>query len=102
MELEQAIKTKDEEATRREKRLEKNLQTEMQMQADAYEEQFDSMQNENHKIKNQNMFLETHMHEQRLEQERQNRLLSSTFYHLGQIQVQKDTQATEQIDWLDS
>ena len=43
------------------------------------------MQNENHKIKNQNMFLETHMHEQRLEQERQNRLLSSTFYHLGQI-----------------
>ena len=85
MELEQAIKTKDEEATRREKRLEKNLQTEMQMQADAYEEQFDSMQNENHKIKNQNMFLETHMHEQRLEQERQNRLLSSTFYHLGQI-----------------
>jgi len=31
MELEQAIKTKDEEATRREKRLEKNLKTEMQM-----------------------------------------------------------------------
>ena len=41
LELEQAIKTKDEEATRREKRLEKNHQTDMQMQADAYEEQLD-------------------------------------------------------------
>ena len=74
----------------------------MQEQADAYEDQFEELHNENHKIKNQNMFLETHMHEQRLEQERASRLVSSTFYYLGQIQVQKDHTKPTQMDWLDS
>ena len=68
------------------------------------------MQNENHKIKNQNMYLETHSHEQQLEAERMKRLISSGFYHLGMIQVEKNKKASRrsddvlemQVDWLDS
>lgn len=61
--MEQVVRQKDDEATRRIQHTEKNYQTDMQLQADAYEEQFEELNNENHKIKNQNMFLETHMHE---------------------------------------
>ena len=85
----------------------------MQMQVDAYEEQFEQLHDESNKIKNQNLYLETHMHELRLEHERQNRLYSSSFFHLGLIQVKKDKMANkvaaggtdkvyEHVDWLDS
>ncbi len=42
----------------------------MQMQVDAYEEQFETLHDESNKIKNQNLYLETHMHELRLDHER--------------------------------
>ena len=57
----------------------------MQMQADAYEDEHETLQLENQKIKNQNVYLETHMQDVRLKNEKDNRLLSSSFYHLGQI-----------------
>ena len=57
------------------------------------------------------MYLETHMHELRLEQERANRLASSSFYYIGMTQV-KGTKASNgrhggdaneiEADWLDS
>lgn len=60
------------------------------MQADAYEDEHDTLLQENNKVKNQNLYLETQMHDIRLANEKHSRLLSSSFYHLGMIQVQKD------------
>ena len=108
-ELEQVIKAKDDDYNRREQLAFKKHQGEMQEQADGYEDQFDDMQTENHKVKNQNLYLETHSHEQKLEEERMKRLISSSFYSLGMIQVQKNKTASRrkdtdnvQVDWLDS
>ena len=55
------------------------------MQADAYEDNQEQLMNENHRVKNQNLYLETNMHDLRLEREKQDRLFSSVFYHLGMI-----------------
>ena len=52
---------------RQKKYLEKKHKDDIQMQADAYEEQTELLENENQKIKNQNLYLETHMHDQRLD-----------------------------------
>lgn len=83
------------------------------MQADAYEDEHEELQNDNHKVKNQNLYLETTMHDLRLEHEKHSRLFSSSFYHLGMIQVQKEQVAKKgvkqgdqtdmiQADWIDS
>ena len=83
------------------------------MQADAYEDEHETLQLENQKIKNQNVYLETHMQDVRLKNEKDNRLLSSSFYHLGQIQVKNDRVGAKaakdrfygadmEADWLDS
>ena len=46
------MKANDDEASRREKILEKKMQSEMQLELDTYEEQYEVLQNENHKVKN--------------------------------------------------
>ena len=89
-ELNRKLKANEEESSRREKILEKKMQSEMQLEVDNYEEQYELMMNENHKVKNQNLYYEKEMQDLRLEHERVNRLVSSSFYHLGQIQVHRE------------
>ena len=89
-ELGQSLKVKDEESTRREHRIRKKHEEELEQAEEGYEEQFDVMQQECSKAKNANMFLENNLHQVKLEQEKMNRLLSSSFYHLGLVQVAKD------------
>mmetsp|Transcript_3788 Transcript_3788/g.5059 ORF Transcript_3788/g.5059 Transcript_3788/m.5059 type:complete len:119 (+) Transcript_3788:2197-2553(+) len=51
-ELEQTVKMKDQDAAAAQLRSEKNFANELQMQADAYEEEHELLQLENNKVKN--------------------------------------------------
>lgn len=79
------LKAKEDDMSRREMNLKKKHEVELQETADEYEDQIDELTNENNNFKNKNLYLETNSHEQKLEQERTKRLISSSFYYLGQI-----------------
>ena len=63
----------------------KKHEEEIEQVEDGYNEQFDEMQAECNKAKNANMFHENNLHQLKLEHEKTNRLLSSSFYHLGLV-----------------
>ena len=86
----------------------KKHEEEIEQVEEGFEEQFDDMQAEMNKAKNANMFLENNLHALRLEHEKEKRLLSSSFYHLGLVQVSKDKRniknggtGESDMDWLE-
>ena len=83
----------------------RKFQKEMAQVSEDFETSIESMQAELDRAKYANMALENNMHELRLEMEKSNKMISSSFYHLGLIQVQKssnDSTRSSQPDWLDS
>ena len=86
-ELNQSLKQKDEESTRREFRMRKKHKEEIDQVEEGYNDQFDEMQGELNRTKTANTYLENNQHQLKLEQEKTNRLLSSSIYHLGLVQV---------------
>ena len=84
-ELNASLKQKDEDSIRREYRMRKKHEEELEQAEEGYGEQFDEMQAECNKAKNANMFHENNLHQLKLEHEKTNRLLSSSFYHLGLV-----------------
>ena len=110
------MRLKDDEAAKREQRLTKQHERDLQLNIDAYEEQCDELHQENAKLKNANLFLENDMHALLLEHEKNSKLISSSFYYLGLMQVQRDRErdkasrgmsggAGEEgagLDWLES
>jgi|LakMenE01Jun11ns_1017448.scaffolds.fasta_scaffold9917675_4 hypothetical protein len=78
---------------------------------EEFKTDIESLQHELDVAKWANMALENEMHEMRLEHEKQNKLISSSFFQLGLIQVKKNqvevtssqsSAGPTQIDWLDS
>ena len=104
-ELTESLRQKDKEAAMNETRLRSKFDQELENVEAGYEEQYDELQNECNKAKNANMFLENNLHQLKLEHEKDNRLLSSSFYHLGLVQVAKDRKNVQSqdsdLDWLE-
>lgn len=104
-ELQMKLMQKEEEREKREQLLVRKFQKEMAQVSEDFETSIESMQAELDRAKYANMALENNMHELRLEMEKSNKMISSSFYHLGLIQVQKssnDSTRSSQPDWLDS
>lgn len=95
-ELERTLEQKDNERAQNETRLSRQHNQELGYAEADYEEKFDELLAANNKIKNRIMVLETEKHNQLLEHEKMNKLISSSFFHLGQIQVQKERKAMRQ------
>jgi hypothetical protein len=72
---------------------------------EEFETSLESLQHDLDKAKYANMVLENHMHELRLEMEKNNKLISSSFHQVGLGQIKKnvsDPSEAAQPDWLDS
>ena len=66
-ELNQSLKAKDEESTRREFRMRKKHKEELDQVEEGYNDQFDEMQGELNRLKTANTYLENNQHQLKLE-----------------------------------
>lgn len=95
---------KEDEREKREQLLKRKFEKEIFQLNEDFETAMESLQHELDRAKYANMALENNMHELRLEHEKSNRMVSSSFYQLGLIQVKKNSTDFKgsQPDWLDS
>ena len=100
-----------EERDKREQLLKRKFMKEIEQVTEEFETQIESLQHDLDNAKYANMVLENHMHELRLEQEKSNKLISSSFHSLGMGFLKKMNEPSmssefkdswPQPDWLDS